>query len=57
MIGPRIFTTGTIVYGGLEGSYHEDIADEAEAKSALVRLKVEGGPFAFSYKNYQLPSR
>jgi len=57
MIGPRIFTTGTIVYGGTDAGYHEDIADETEARSALIRLKVEGGPYAFSCKNYQLPSR
>ena len=28
-----------------------------EARSALVRIKAEGGPSSFSYKNYQLPSR
>ncbi|KAG8881276.1 hypothetical protein FRB98_004435 [Tulasnella sp. 332] len=57
MIGPRIFHTGTIIYGGAGGEYHQDIADMAEARSALIRLKVEGGPYSFSYKNYQLPAR
>lgn len=28
-----------------------------EAYSALVRIKAEGGPASFSYKNYNLPSR
>ncbi|KAG8981639.1 hypothetical protein FRB90_007111 [Tulasnella sp. 427] len=57
MPGPRIFTTGIVIYGAGEAGYHQDIADEAEARSALIRLKVEGGPYAFSYKNYNLPSR
>ncbi|KAG8914111.1 hypothetical protein FRC01_004220 [Tulasnella sp. 417] len=57
MLGPRIFTTGTIIYGAGEAGYHQDIADDAEARSALIRLKVEAGPYAFSYKNYNIPSR
>ncbi|KAG8988372.1 hypothetical protein FRB90_002790 [Tulasnella sp. 427] len=57
MLGPRIFTTGIVIYGAGEAGYHQDIADDAEARSALIRLKVEGGPYAFSYKNYNLPSR
>lgn len=28
-----------------------------EAYSALIRIKAEGGPASFSYKNYNLPSR
>lgn len=28
-----------------------------EARSALIRIKAEGGPASFSYKNYNLPSR
>ncbi|PFH52496.1 hypothetical protein AMATHDRAFT_173604 [Amanita thiersii Skay4041] len=56
IIGPRIFTVGEIIYGaGI--SLHQDIVDQAEAQSALVRLKVEGGPMTISYKNYNLPSR
>ncbi|KAJ8696814.1 hypothetical protein PTI98_006650 [Pleurotus ostreatus] len=57
LVGPRIFTVGTIIYGaGLVG-YHQDVADTAEARSALLRLKAEGGPSSISYKNYNLPSR
>ncbi|KAG8958820.1 hypothetical protein FRC03_008801 [Tulasnella sp. 419] len=57
MLGPRIFHTGTIIYGAGAPQYHQDIADDAEAISALVRIKAEGGPYSFSYKNYNLPSR
>jgi len=57
MIGPRIFTTGDIIYGaGLPG-IHQDIVNMDEAVSALTRIKVEGGPASISYKNYNLPSR
>lgn len=57
LVGPRIFTVGTIIYGaGLVG-YHQDVANTAEARSALLRLKAEGGPSSISYKNYNLPSR
>lgn len=57
LVGPRIFQTGTIIYGAGAASYHHDIVDLEEARSALLRIKVEGGPSAFSYKNYNLPSR
>ncbi|KAL1720584.1 hypothetical protein EV715DRAFT_271894 [Schizophyllum commune] len=57
LVGPRIFHTGTVIYGGAEAGLHQDIADMQEAHSALVRIKAEGGPFSHSYKNYQLPSR
>lgn len=56
-IGPRIFQTGQPIYGAGSDTIHHDIADDAEAYSALVRIKVEGGPASFSYKNYNLPSR
>lgn len=56
-IGPRIFTVGDVIYGGLAPSLHQDIADSAEAHSALVRIKAEGGRASTSYKNYNLPSR
>ena len=57
MVGPRIYHTGDIIYGaGLPG-LHQDIVDMAEARSALLRIKVEGGPSSYSYKNYNLPSR
>ncbi|KAI0831687.1 hypothetical protein BC628DRAFT_1310437 [Trametes gibbosa] len=57
LVGPRIFQTGTIIYGAGASSYHQDIVDLEEARSALLRIKVEGGPSAFSYKNYNQPSR
>lgn len=57
LVGPRIFQTGTIIYGAGQSTYHQDIVDMDEAKSALLRIKVEGGPSSFSYKNYNLPSR
>lgn len=28
-----------------------------EAYAALIRIKAEGGPASYSYKNYNLPSR
>ncbi|KAI1784218.1 hypothetical protein LXA43DRAFT_1043367 [Ganoderma leucocontextum] len=57
LIGPRIFQTGTIIYGAGASIYHEDVVSMEEARSALLRIKVEGGPSSFSYKNYNLPSR
>ncbi|KAG6836930.1 hypothetical protein H0H93_001092 [Arthromyces matolae] len=56
-IGPRIFTVGDIIYGAGEAGIHQDIVDESEAYSALVRIKAEGGSASISYKNYNLPSR
>ena len=57
LVGPRIFQTGTILYGAGAPVYHEDIVSMEDARSALLRIKVEGGPSSFSYKNYNLPSR
>ena len=57
MIGPRIFHTGQIIYGASDYSYHLDIATTQEAKEALTRIKAEGGPASWSYKNYNLPAR
>ncbi|KAF9484912.1 hypothetical protein BDN70DRAFT_871892 [Pholiota conissans] len=57
MIGPRIFTVGDIIYGAAAPGIHQDIVDIDEAKSALIRIKAEGGPASISYKNYNLPSR
>ena len=56
-IGPRIFQVGQVIYGA--GSYedHQDIATMEEAYAALIRIKAEGGPASYSYKNYNLPSR
>lgn len=57
MVGPRIFQTGMVIYGAGSLQSHQDIADSEEAHSALMRIKAEGGPASFSYKNYNLPSR
>ncbi|THH10405.1 hypothetical protein EW145_g1350 [Phellinidium pouzarii] len=57
MVGPRIFHTGDIIYGAGAGSIHNDVADLDDARSALIRIKVEGGPASFSYKNYNQYSR
>lgn len=57
IVGSRIFQTGVVIYGAGEPALHQDIVDLEEAKSALLRIKVEGGPSSFSYKNYNLPSR
>ncbi|KII89304.1 hypothetical protein PLICRDRAFT_109538 [Plicaturopsis crispa FD-325 SS-3] len=57
IIGPRIFQTGQIIYGAGAPGYHHDVVDMDEARSALIRIKAEGGPASFSYKNYNLPSR
>ncbi|EJF62664.1 hypothetical protein DICSQDRAFT_57465 [Dichomitus squalens LYAD-421 SS1] len=57
LVGPRIFQTGTIIYGAGAPVYHEDVVSLEDAKSALLRIKAEGGPSSFSYKNYNLPIR
>ncbi|KAJ7224315.1 hypothetical protein GGX14DRAFT_649568 [Mycena pura] len=57
LIGPRIFSTGEVIYGAAEPDLHQDIVDDAEAYSALLRLRVEGGMGSISYKNYNLPVR
>ncbi|KAH9915780.1 uncharacterized protein BXZ73DRAFT_92563 [Epithele typhae] len=57
MVGPRIYHTGDVIYGAGAPDIHQDIVSIEEAKSALVRIKVEGGPSSYSYKNYNLPSR
>ena len=55
--GPRIFHTGAVIYGAGLSGLHQDIVDVQEARSALLRIKAEGGPATTSYKNYNLPSR
>lgn len=57
MAGPRLFHTGTIIYGASEYSFHQDIASMREAREALVRIKAEAGDASWSYKNYNLPTR
>ncbi|KAJ7504368.1 hypothetical protein B0H11DRAFT_1981946 [Mycena galericulata] len=57
LLGPRIFSTGEPIYGAAYPGIHQDIVDDAEAYSALLRLRVEGGMGSISYKNYNLPIR
>ncbi|KAH8119769.1 hypothetical protein DFH11DRAFT_6289 [Phellopilus nigrolimitatus] len=57
MVGPRIFHTGDVIYGAGWGEIHNDVADLNDARSALIRIKAEGGPASFSYKNYNQYSR
>ncbi|KAJ7070752.1 hypothetical protein C8F01DRAFT_1107614 [Mycena amicta] len=57
MVGSRIFSTGEVIYGAAAPGLHQDIVDDAEAYSALLRLRVEGGMGSISYKNYNLPVR
>ena len=53
MTGPRIFSTGTILYGA-EGDFKAEINSLADAVSALKRTKALG---AFSVKSYNQPRR
>jgi imidazolonepropionase-like amidohydrolase len=53
VVGPRLFSTGTILYGG-EGSYKAVIDNLDDARSHLRRLKAVG---AFSVKSYNQPRR
>lgn len=52
-IGPRIFSTGTVIYGG-GGPLHCEIDSIEDARTALRRLKAYG---AFSAKSYNQPCR
>ena len=51
--GPRIFSTGTILYGA-DGAFRAIVNNLDDAKSHLRRLKALG---AFSVKNYNQPRR
>jgi len=53
MTGPRIFTTGTILYGA-DGDFKASIEKEEDAFFALKRTKAWG---AFSVKSYNQPRR
>lgn len=53
MVGPRIFSTGTILYGA-DGDFKAVINSLDDAKSALRRTKAYG---AFSVKSYNQPRR
>jgi len=53
MVGPRTYSTGTILYGA-EGSYKAVVNSFEDAMSHLRRLKAVG---AFSVKSYNQPRR
>jgi imidazolonepropionase-like amidohydrolase/Tol biopolymer transport system component len=53
MVGPRIFSTGTILYGA-EGDFKAVINSYDDARSAIARTKAYG---AFSVKSYNQPRR
>jgi len=53
LVGPRIFSTGTILYGA-DGDFKAEINSLEDAKSALRRTKAYG---AFSVKSYNQPRR
>jgi imidazolonepropionase-like amidohydrolase/Tol biopolymer transport system component len=53
MVGPRLFSTGTILYGA-EGDFKAPISSLDDARSTLRRTKAWG---AFSVKSYNQPRR
>lgn len=53
MVGPRLFSTGTILYGA-DGDYKAPINSLDDARSTLRRTKAWG---AFSVKSYNQPRR
>lgn len=53
MVGPRVYSTGTILYGA-EGSFKAVINNFEDAMAHLRRLKAVG---AFSVKSYNQPRR
>lgn len=53
MIGPRLFSTGTILYGA-DGDFKAKVNSIEDARSAIRRTKAYG---AFSVKSYNQPRR
>jgi len=53
IVGPRLFSTGTILYGA-EGSYKAVVTELEDALAHLRRMKKVG---AFSVKSYNQPRR
>ncbi|GAA4339341.1 amidohydrolase family protein [Mucilaginibacter gynuensis] len=53
MVGPRVYSTGTILYGA-DGDFKAVINSIDDARSSLRRLKAVG---AFSVKSYNQPRR
>jgi len=54
IVAPRIFSTGTILYGAKGNGYHVDVDSLDDAEFHLQRMKDVG---AISVKSYQLPRR
>lgn len=57
MYGPRVFHTGDVLYGSTQAPVYTEINSRSDARSSLLRIKVEGGESSFSAKNYQLAAR
>lgn len=53
MIGPRVFSTGTILYGA-DGDFKAVVNSLDDARGHLARMKANG---AFSVKSYNQPRR
>ena len=53
MVGPRLYSTGTILYGA-DGDFKAKVNSLEDARSALRRTKAYG---AFSVKSYNQPRR
>ncbi len=53
MVGPRVFSTGTILYGAA-GSFRSEVATKEDADRHVRRMKELG---AISVKSYQQPRR
>ncbi|MCZ3100048.1 hypothetical protein NYZ00_19175, partial [Acinetobacter baumannii] len=53
MVGPRLFSTGTILYGA-DGDFKAVVNSLDDARSHLRRMKAHG---AFSVKSYNQPRR
>ncbi|HZI10695.1 MAG TPA: amidohydrolase family protein, partial [Myxococcus sp.] len=54
LTAPRIFSTGTILYGGVGAGYRAPIESLDDARSHMKRMKAIG---AFSVKSYNQPRR
>ncbi|MCZ6596423.1 MAG: amidohydrolase family protein, partial [Planctomycetota bacterium] len=54
IVAPRIFSTGTILYGAKGNGYHVDVDSLDDARFHLQRMRDVG---AISVKSYQLPRR
>ena len=54
IVGPRIFSTGTILYGAIATGATAKVKDYEDAKFHIQRLKDVG---AISVKSYQQPQR